>query len=557
MATDSINLRQPSSATEQDNDSDFNDRTKLLSDSQEINSANGSTHHEGGKSNRRLTVDDIAESLNCGLFQYLCNFVCGLCFIAEGLIIQSISIIAMSACDLNINPHNRTWLSMSLLIGIVVSCAFWGRLGDSFGRRRVLLLALFINITFTLLSAFSYNYQMLIIMAFFNGFGTGGVLPVALAYVIEFFPRKYRGMAGFSANAYWSFGNIYAAVMALLIITRSIAIPIGNIVLTGWRIFTIVCAIPPLIALISLAFMPNSPRFLIKQGKREKTLSVINRIHRINSYCSNKHRNQSLRIKLADLPTMSDILNDIDKDEGKASCSCWSRIVQFMRQYAILYSLKWRKRTLLMTAVWFLFCLCTYGFWLWLPTYFSLYAHGHGHKCLRPVILNRTRYHMNVLNQSLSCIENTRNTAIYRNLFLTTLSTLLAELIFIPIINISGRKLLFSGLALATGVIMLSIWLTNTSTGVLVFSCLFTGISGAAWPVLNVWTSELYPTQLRSTSNGYLNLWARIGAIIGTTTFGLLLQVSCKLPIIIVGIICLLSAILAIFLPDTSKVDID
>ncbi|RDD36368.1 Synaptic vesicle glycoprotein 2C [Trichoplax sp. H2] len=561
MGSNNFEIQKLSAAIESDNETEFSDCTNLLIEgklSMTNEYTEESTHY------KRLTVDDIAESLNCGLFQFTCSVVCGLCFTAEGLIIQSSSIIVMSACDLNINADNRIWLSMSLLIGIAVSSAFWGRLGDSYGRRKVLLLALSMNVVFTFSSAFSFSYEMLVVMAFFNGLGCGGVLPVTLTYAIEFFPRKYRGMAASSSNAYWCFGNIYAALMALLIITQSVAISVGQVTLTGWRIFLIVCAIPPLIALISLSLMPNSPRFLIKQGKREKTLKVLRAIHRINSQCRTQHGNQPFCIKLSDLPTIDDLhlsddvddVND-DNDISKNIDSCYSKLQRFLRQYAILYSRKWRKQTLMITVIWFLYCFCTNGLWLWLPTFFSLYTHGQ--KCQGPSISINSSHSMNTpaLNQSSICIANTHDTSIYRDLLLTTFATLIIEATFIPVINVSGRRLLFSGLALATSISIFSIWLTNTSTGVLVFSCLFTGLSGAAWTILNVWTSELYPTQLRSTSNGYINFCGRIGAVIGTMTFGLLLGLGCKLPIIIMGTACFIAASLALFLSDTTKVEIN
>lgn len=533
---------------------EISDRTRLLGDDQYSNRINGCDDNE--TKDRRLTIDEIAESFQCGLFQYLCCAISGLCFTSETLLIQSSSIIVVSACDLNINSKNRVWLGTTMALGIAVSNIFWGRLGDFVGRRRIIMISLSINIIFTLMSAFSYSYSMLIGMAFCNGLGSGGVLPVTLAYAIEFFPRKYRGIASSISNACWCLGSLYVSLMAYWIIPQSFKIVVGSITLVSWRVFVIVSIIPPLLALIGLSQLPNSPRFLIKRGKGEKTLKALAIIHNVNNNrCCYKDDKESLSITLSNLPTKEDIDSDMNESYGKGINSSNSPLLKAFRQYVVLYSARWRKRSILLPIIWFLYCFATFAIWLWLPTLFSLYSHAESLHYSQS--LSNLSELEQPLNHSVSCIAKNHNVVIYRNLLITSLTVLLTEAIMIPTVNLLGRRLLFSGSVIVTSICVFCTPLANTSIGILVFSCIVGGISGAAWNMLNVWTSELYPTQLRSTSNGLINACGRVGVIFGVMMFGLLLQSGYKLPMIVTAVIGFISGVLSLFLPDTTNAEID
>lgn len=287
--------------------------------------------------------------------------------------------------------------------------------------------------------------------------------------------------------------------MAFLIIPQSFHISVGNIKLIGWRIYSMVCAIPPFITWIGLVFMPNSPRFLIQQGQSEKTLQVMNKIHRINKRC--KRRYEEPLIELSNLPTKDEIDDEMSHDYDKQTRSVCSPMHRLLRQYAKLYLAQWRKRTVLMTTIWLLYCFSTYGLWLWIPTLYSLYAHGRTCGQLQD-FLNSSQDTRTPLNQSLSCATRTHDFTIYRNLLISTIAVFAIEVFFISVINYFGRRLLFSGPSFLSSLTIFAIWLTKSSTGIVICACFFSGFNGAVCNILNIWSSELYPTHLRSTSNG-------------------------------------------------------
>lgn len=51
-----------------------------------------------------------------------------------------------------------------------------------------------------------------------------------------------------------------------------------------WQVFLAVCSIPPcLVAGISVAFLPESPKFLMSRGHNEQAMKVFRQIYSINT----------------------------------------------------------------------------------------------------------------------------------------------------------------------------------------------------------------------------------------------------------------------------------
>jgi MFS family permease len=82
----------------------------------------------------------------------------------------------MFASNLNIKPHecatSETRLVRIFLLisqGIMVSSYLWGFLGDTQGRRIVILFSLFFSSAFTLLSAFVKSFTLFVICRFLTG----------------------------------------------------------------------------------------------------------------------------------------------------------------------------------------------------------------------------------------------------------------------------------------------------------------------------------------------------------------------------------------------------
>lgn len=83
--------------------------------------------------------------------------------------------------------------------------------------------------------------------------------------------------------AFWTLGNLFVAGLAWLIIPADIGFETKYFVYNSWRIFLLICAFPSFIVAALLCFLPESPKFLLTQGKHEEALAIFKYIYHVNT----------------------------------------------------------------------------------------------------------------------------------------------------------------------------------------------------------------------------------------------------------------------------------
>ncbi|WP_251347441.1 MFS transporter [Klebsiella pneumoniae] len=79
------------------------------------------------------------------------------------------------------------------LLGLTAGALLCGPLSDRFGRKRVIEFCVALFGLFSLLSAFSTNLEMLVILRFLTGLGLGGAMPNTITMTSEYLPARRRG----------------------------------------------------------------------------------------------------------------------------------------------------------------------------------------------------------------------------------------------------------------------------------------------------------------------------------------------------------------------------
>ena len=117
--------------------------------------------------------------------------------------------------------------------GVAIAAPFAGRLGDVFGRRRVIVSAAFAMAVLTGLASTAHTLNQLIAWRFLQGLVTPGVFAVTIAYIHEQWPVSRVGAA---TSAYIS-GTILGGFSGR-VLTGSVASLAGwpsNLLLIGRR----------------------------------------------------------------------------------------------------------------------------------------------------------------------------------------------------------------------------------------------------------------------------------------------------------------------------------
>jgi len=121
--------------------------------------------------------------------------VCFLIAAVEGYDIQAFGIAAPKlAPELGLSPSQQGWAASIALIGLVIGALAGGALADRIGRKPVLLAAVATFGVFSLATAGSDGYAMLLLARLATGLGFGGAMPNLLAIATEISPPRRRSL---------------------------------------------------------------------------------------------------------------------------------------------------------------------------------------------------------------------------------------------------------------------------------------------------------------------------------------------------------------------------
>ena len=144
------------------------------------------------------------------------------------------------------------------LIGMMIGGAFGGVAGDRLGRRTALVASLLGFGLLTLAIVFVDGLRALAVLRFLAGLGFGGTVPNAAALASEYVPARHRAFAVTLTIVCVPLGGTVASLVA------SATLPVF-----GWRaLFAIGGVMPLLVAVLLIAVLPESPRFLARHPAR-------------------------------------------------------------------------------------------------------------------------------------------------------------------------------------------------------------------------------------------------------------------------------------------------
>jgi sugar porter (SP) family MFS transporter len=169
-------------------------------------------------------------------------------------------------------------LSLTATLGMLMS----GPLSDRFGRRPVLMVAAVLFAVSAVTSALAPDFLSFVLARMLGGFGVGAALIVAPMYIAEIAPPEQRGrmvsinqlniVIGISA-AFFSNYLILALGESGASWTQALGLDDQ-----GWRWMLGVEALPAVVYFLALFGVPESPRWLVMQGRDDAARNVVARV---------------------------------------------------------------------------------------------------------------------------------------------------------------------------------------------------------------------------------------------------------------------------------------
>jgi SP family sugar:H+ symporter-like MFS transporter len=176
----------------------------------------------------------------------------------------------------------------SLLTGFVVSSALlgcvagaWlaGQLADKYGRIKVMVLASAMFTISALGSGLAFGPWDLILWRVVGGLGVGAASVIAPAYIAEISPASIRGRLG-SLQQLAIVTGIFVALLSDFALAAAAGGAARDLAfgLSAWRWMFITEMIPAIAYGVLALRIPESPRYLVKQGLPDKAREALSQI---------------------------------------------------------------------------------------------------------------------------------------------------------------------------------------------------------------------------------------------------------------------------------------
>ena len=377
--------------------------------------------------------------------------------------------------------------------GVMLGGVIFGSLSDRWGRKWVMLLCLYSQCIIGISLHFVSRLVVFMGLRFVQGIAIQGLQCVTYSMIMELFSPAYRTLAGCVAEGFWAGGIIVLALIAKYV--------------QHWRYIQLAINIPTLATLLYIWIIPESLRWLLSKGKVKQAETVANSIIAYNSL---KLEPGSLRLEMEavsrDLVSRQDARRPPD-------------ITDIMRVPGL------RARAFTLAFVWFSVSLCYYGIAYYVPNLFG-------------------DRHLNfVLGGGIE---------------------LAAYLLSFVVLGGFGRRgplCVYLGLsgALCISMVLLGSFLdpatVNVPAVLTALALLGKATIVSCFCIIFLYSSEVFPTVIRSVGVGCCTLFGRVGSLLAPQVLlaGELISPATPglAPFLTFGLLCLLAALLTLSLPET------
>jgi MFS family permease len=147
-----------------------------------------------------------------------------------------------------------------------------GPLVDTLGRRKGMAVANTIVVIGTVVQAAAYKRRDMIVGRIVLGVGSVMLSPSAQAYTVEISHPAYRGVMMGLYNGCYFVGAIISTWLTYGLVDETK----GEL---NWRLPMATQALPCIVVLTCVWFLPESPRWLMSRGREEEAKAIITKYH--------------------------------------------------------------------------------------------------------------------------------------------------------------------------------------------------------------------------------------------------------------------------------------
>lgn len=176
------------------------------------------------------------------------------------------------------------WANSCALLGCLFGSLLSGGLSDKFGRKKLLILSALLFAVSSVLTGWAFSFNAFVWWRIVGGVAIGMASNLSPMFIAEIAPARMRGQLVAINQLTIVIGILLAQVVNMLIAEKVSATATAETIRLswngqfGWRWMFTAVAVPSLAFLVGTIFIPESPRWLIKNGLNAKARSILTRI---------------------------------------------------------------------------------------------------------------------------------------------------------------------------------------------------------------------------------------------------------------------------------------
>ncbi|KAJ9574200.1 hypothetical protein L9F63_008456 [Diploptera punctata] len=392
----------------------------------------------------------------------------------------------------------KSTVQMAVALGKFLGAFIFGCVADRWGRKRSFTISCIVYIISGPVAAFAPHYLVFFFARLALGMSGSGTYNCGFTLLTEFCTKKRRTLLGILYNMSYPLGMMLLPVIALYI--------------ENWRMLQLAISVPAFILILQICVLPESPRWLISQGRRDEALKIVKRITKKSkevtvSVIAQETNNEKKEYVKQASPSTSKTNDDNEP--------WYKRTIAAVKKLLLIFAnSELRKRLLI----------CHFAWCVTAMTYYSLALNADN--------FTADRYVYVAIAGAVEAVS---------------------YLLPIPMLKYSGRRLTSVLLYAVSGAALLSILsipqdMPNVIMGVAMLGRL---CIGAVYSVIILQTSELFPTVNRNTAVGTSSTMSHLGSLSAPYIVDLLGAQAWYIPSTICGAAVLIAGLLVLMLPET------
>ncbi|XP_037943092.1 synaptic vesicle glycoprotein 2B-like [Teleopsis dalmanni] len=478
-------------------------------------------------------------------------------------------VMPVAECDLKLTLLDKGVLNAMTYAGMITSAIFWGYLSDTKGRKNILVFGYIADAVCVLCSAMSQTFEMVAVFKFFGGFIVNGPGAVLLTYVTELHSNKYRARVVLIIGVITSTATLALPALSWAIFPQEWHFVISdNFSIHSWQIFLAICCFPSLMSGLLFTIMPESPKFLMSQGKNAEALLAFQKVYYINT--RKPKSTYPIKSLVEEVPSRDGNINEsVYTIEAKANTLTQRKhrnglkaLRDGLQQMKPMIRKPLLGHSIHVYTMQFCLLLGLNTIRLWLPQLFASIAeyealnlgtNSSSNLCtILEYSVNKTA--TAVINYPEACETNAHvSMDMYINNIIVAVATLVGYCFAGSIVNLLGTKnMLICGLFIS-GACGLSLYWSSSGLTTLVISSLFIAVCSVSTSTLLSVIVTLFPTTLRTLVVSCAMMFGRLGALSGNMLFPVFIEIGCISPFLMVGLVLFCAGSLACILPSPKK----